>query len=192
MCSWCWGYRPTLNKLLAKLPADVTVEYVLGGLAPDNDEAMPAEMRDAIEGYWRKIQNLLGTEFNFAFWHQCQPRRDTYKACRAVIAARAEGMDLAMLDAIQRAYYLRAMNPSDIDTLVILAQELGLDAASFRARLLSEETDSQLQKEINLGRQWQIQGFPALVLQVDERRYALPVDYQDEEVTLKVLKGLHH
>ena len=41
MCSWCWGYRPTWLKLKAALPHYVQVEYLLGGLAPDNDEPMP-------------------------------------------------------------------------------------------------------------------------------------------------------
>lgn len=191
MCSWCWGYRPTFKKLLDKLPEEVTVEYVLGGLAPDTDEPMPAGMRETLQGYWRKIQRLLGTEFNFEFWQQCQPRRDTYKACRAVIAAGYEGLDLAMLEAVHQAYYLRAMNPSEIDTLVELAKQIGLDEDRFRSRLLSAETDRQLQQQIKLTRQWQVQGFPALFLQVNGHRYSLPLDYQDEEVTLQLLRELH-
>lgn len=190
MCSWCWGYRPTLNKLLAKLPAELNVEFILGGLAPDTAEPMPAAMRDTIEGYWRKIQGLLGTEFNFDFWRQCQPRRDTYKACRAIIAARPEGKQRGMLEAIQQAYYLRAMNPSEIDVLLQLAEEIGMNPDTFRVRLLCGATDQQLQKEITQVRQWQVQGFPSLVLECNERRYLLPVDYQDEEVTLKRLKEL--
>ena len=82
---------------------------------------MPAEMRQRISGHWRTIHEMLGTEFNFDFWAKCKPRRSTYPACRAVIAAEYQNMGAEMTNAIQHAYYLRAMNPSDLETLEMLA-----------------------------------------------------------------------
>ncbi len=98
MCSWCWGYRPVSDKLFSNLPAEIYLVRVLGGLAPDSNEAMPEELLRAIPGYWRKIEKLLGTEFNFDFWINCQPRRSTYPACRAVIAASNQGLEVEMID----------------------------------------------------------------------------------------------
>jgi putative protein-disulfide isomerase len=117
MCSWCWGYRPTAEILFANLPPNTSRENVLGGLASDSDEPMPVELRRTISGHWRKIQETLGAEFNFDFWTKCTPRRSTYPACRAVIAAANQQHESEMILAIQRAYYLRAMNPSDTDIL---------------------------------------------------------------------------
>jgi len=187
MCSWCWAYRPTWLRLKAKLPGELSVEYVLGGLAPDSDQPMPEEMRTAIKGYWLQIQKQLGTEFNFEFWKKCKPRRDTYKACRALIVAKNKRLESEMLEAIQRAYYLRAMNPSEIDTLAQLATEIGMDEAAFRRHLLTAETEQQLQKEISLARHWQVQGFPSLVLAVGDKKYRLPIDYKNEQTTLQQL-----
>ena len=87
MCSWCWGYRPTAELLFADLPKDIVRENVLGGLAPDSDEPMSDELLQRIPKHWRTIREMLGTEFNFDFWTECAPRRSTYPACRAVIAA---------------------------------------------------------------------------------------------------------
>ena len=89
MCSWCWGFRPTWLRLRAALPSNVKVINLLGGLAPDNDQLMPPDMQVRIRGHWEAIQDRLGTEFNFDFWVECSPRRDTYKACRAVKEASA-------------------------------------------------------------------------------------------------------
>ena len=74
MCSWCWGYRPTLQKLFSSLPEGVTRTNIVGGLAPDSDQPMPEAQRAAIAGYWRRIEDMLGAEFNHDFWTRCEPR----------------------------------------------------------------------------------------------------------------------
>ena len=92
---------------------------MLGGLAKDSDEPMPTQTRSYVIENWRRIeQTVPGTVFNYDFWQSCQPRRSTYPACRAVIAARQQGdpadkLDRAMAEAIQDAYYRRARNLSD-------------------------------------------------------------------------------
>ena len=95
----------------------------MGGLAPDIDRPMHQDLQDTIRGIWRTIQRTVpGTEFNFGFWESGHPRRSTYPACRAVIAARHQGnYEVAMIDGIQRAYYLHARNPSYDATLIALA-----------------------------------------------------------------------
>ncbi|HSG65339.1 MAG TPA: DsbA family protein, partial [Gammaproteobacteria bacterium] len=79
MCSWCYAFAPVWERIQAALPANVRVEYVLGGLAPDTDEPMPAPMRDHIQQTWNRIRAAVpGTVFNFDFWTRGTPRRATY------------------------------------------------------------------------------------------------------------------
>lgn len=92
MCSWCWGFSRTLNTLLEQLPADVEVRRVLGGLASDSDLPMPDSMQQTIKSNWTRIEDTIpDVKFNFDFWEKTIPRRSTYAACRAVIAARLQG-----------------------------------------------------------------------------------------------------
>ncbi|MCW8882871.1 MAG: DsbA family protein, partial [Sedimenticola sp.] len=136
------------EQIVSALPANVTLTTLLGGLAADSDEPMPEAMSSFLQATWLKImERVPGTEFNFDFWTQCRPRRATYPACRAVIAARQQGIkyESAMIKAIQQAYYLRAMNPSDDVTLVKLANELGLDARQFSDALNALGTQRELE-----------------------------------------------
>lgn len=190
MCSWCWGYRPTSELLFSNLPENVTLENVLGGLAPDSDEPMSSELRSAIRGHWLRIHEMLGTEFNFDFWKDCEPRRSTYPACRAVIAATNQHSEADMILAMQRAYYVRAMNPSDTDTLERLARELELDVALFQIDLRSAETETALQRQVVFARNSPIHGFPALVLRDGNRLNPVHLDYKSHEATLHHLRVL--
>lgn len=187
MCSWCWAYRPTLELLRQQLPAGVHWQNLLGGLAADSDEPMPGPTRLMVQAHWRRIQSELGTEFNFDFWSQCQPRRSTYIACRAVLAAAEQGREEAMILSIQKAYYLRAMNPSNADVLVKLAGELAMDSGQFASALHSEETEIELQNQVRQSRAWPIAGFPSLVLVKDKAARALPLDYRDAQCTLDAI-----
>jgi putative protein-disulfide isomerase len=189
MCSWCWAYRPTLEKLRRQIPEDVTWQNLLGGLAPDNPEPMPPETRQMIQGHWRRIQQELGTEFNFDFWELCEPRRSTYIACRAVLAAGGQGKEEEMILAIQEAYYLRAMNPSEEQVLLNLAAALGLDARRFSRDLNSDATDRELQVQIMQSRAWPVSGFPSLLLQTAGSVHTLPLDYRDAGITLDAVNS---
>jgi len=187
MCSWCWGYRPAWEKLRANLPTGVMIRNMLGGLAPDTADSMPAELQAQIQGHWRRIRQMLGTEFNFDFWTLCKPRRSTYPACRAVLAAIRQDREEDMILEIQRAYYLRAMNPSDDQTLMQLAGELGLDTDLFTADLNAAGTHEELMSQVHKARQWRVPGFPSLVLEAGDSHRHIPIDYRDHRVTLEAI-----
>lgn len=167
MCSWCWGFEATRSRLFAALDGRVLVERLVGGLAPDSDQPMPEDMRQGLQQTWRRIQeNIPGTRFNFDFWTQCAPRRSTYPANRAVLAARMQGLDFdpQMTQRIQQAYYLEARNPSDDATLIELAAEIQLDVERFSADLTNPKTQQALLAEIDRSRMLGIDSFPSLAL----------------------------
>lgn len=193
MCSWCWGFRSTWDRLqhllLERLGDSVDIQFVVGGLAPDTDEPMPAAQQEQISSIWTRIHQQLGTEFNFDFWSKNTPRRSTYMSCRAVIAAGFQGgndqeriqLSRNMVDAIQRAYYLRALNPSDTSVLVQLAIEQGLDEQRFMDDLASRKLQLEFRSQLQLARRLPIQGFPSLVLQWHDQDISTGDDKGDEQ-----------
>ena len=193
MCSWCWSFDPVRRELLDGLPENVTVRRLLGGLAPDTDQPMPDAMRTTLQATWRRIQQSIpGTEFNFGFWSDCRPRRSTWPACRAVIAARSQaaGFDEVMTRAVQKAYYLQARNPSDDTTLVELAVEIGLQEQVFSEALTAEATQQILLDEMAEARRLQVDSFPGLALQVDDSVWRIPVDYLNSQPMLDLIRQL--
>jgi putative protein-disulfide isomerase len=191
MCSWCWAFKPVLLELKNRLPSDIELIRLLGGLAPDSNEPMPENTKQYVIDNWRKIQQQLPkTKFNYDFWTYCQPRRSTYPACRAVIAARQQGTeyDEAMTDAIQQAYYLQARNPSDNETLIALADEIGLDKNQFSADLISENTQQQLSEELTTAQNLQLNSFPGFLLISNQQKYHINPDYTQADAILEKIQ----
>ncbi len=200
MCSWCWGFQPqwqALKTALTQHDAVLEIKNVVGGLAKDSLEPMPLSMQQAIQGYWREIQSQLHTEFNFDFWSLNTPRRSTFDSCRATIAITFQCVEVAdqriaqetMIDAIQRAYYLRAMNPSNLDILSQLAQEIGFDRHRFEADMQSEKLRLEFDRQLMLARSLPIDGFPSLVLETQGRQHKIPRDYHSHLPMLSAIES---
>ena len=191
MCSWCWGFAGVAKQLFNSLPATVTIHRRLGGLAADDERPMSTDMQQHIQQNWRRIEDKIpAVKFNFDFWQKCQPRRSTYPACRAVIAARLQGDDYdeAMTTRIQQAYYEEAKNPSDINTLVKLASDLGLDQHRFRRDLSATRTQQTLMDEIQFSRELHADSFPSLVFMAGDSVWPVAIDYLDASPMLELIK----
>jgi putative protein-disulfide isomerase len=197
MCSWCWAFQPVWGRLVERLPGTVAIVRVLGGLAPDTSQPMPEELRRKIQQIWRTIEiEVPGIRFNFDFWKNCTPRRATYAACRAVIAAvrQAPDLEVKMIRSIQKAYYCDARNPSDDSVLIDLAVSLKLDRERFTEDLGSPETLGELNRQVAFARRLGVRGFPSLVLENHEPGYKLlEIDYHNADVMLdQVLRGVEN
>ena len=184
MCSWCWGFHPVLQKVKDAVPEALSPIYVMGGLARDTDEPMPDEVRAHIQRAWREVTARTGARFNWDFWDMCNPRRCTYPSCRAFYAAQNQGEGIAMYEAIQHAYYLEARNPSDVEVLVVLAGEIGLNTDRFARDLASAEIEQQLQDGFNLRRSMNANQFPSLVVRDGASVIFVARGYADSETVL--------
>jgi putative protein-disulfide isomerase len=186
MCSWCWGFRATLE-LVYEAVGDMPVQYVMGGLAKDSDEPMPADTVAYVQDQWRKVTALTGATFNWDFWEKGAPRRSTYPSCRAVIAASRQGKMREMFEVIQRAYYRDARNPADLPVLSQLAQEIGLDRATFDADIIADSVEVDLQDGFNLRRSLHANSFPSLILMQNDSPVWLTKGYTAADSVLSKL-----
>ena len=200
MCSWCWGFAPVVEEVRQKLAPEVVWRPVMGGLARDSDEPMPPEMRQYIRHHWQSVAERTGAVFNWEFWSRCQPRRSTYPACRAVLAAGAQSesddgqrraSESRMFEAIQRAYYTEARNPSLVETPIELAGEIGLDGQAFASDLQAAETESRLQADFDLRRRLQATAFPSLILEHGSTCSWVARGYTERPTVLSRLSELH-
>ena len=188
MCSWCWAFKPTWEKVKSKLLGQMEIIYLLGGLAPDSNQPMPTETLEYVKGNWKRIQEMIpDTRFNYDFWTFCEPKRSTYPACRAVICAKQQHPDFEnlMIYGIQKSYYLEAQNPSNEDVLIDIAKKLGLDIDKFKIDLKSSQVNEILLNEIKLARSIDINSMPSLVLQINGTLKGIDIDYLDANYIVK-------
>ncbi len=191
MCSWCFGFRPVWQEITEWCHGKLKIEYLMGGLAPDSDDIMPQSMQDDIQSYWRKIESYIpGTKFNYDFWTKNDPRRSTYRSCRAVICARVQepSKQFEMIRLIQNVYYQHAQNPSDREPLIECAKQCDLDIERFKKDLDASYTKDLLRLEMLQCHQLGLDSFPSLLLEKEGEFISIALDYNKAENIIKQIK----
>ena len=193
MCSWCYAFRSNLTALHKHLPSSIHIDYLLGGLAPDTTQPMSIELQKTIQQTWLQIENTLpSVQFNYDFWKLNTPFRSTYPACRAILAAKKQGsnFEIKMLNAIQKAYYQQAKNPSLQTTLQECATKIGLDPVNFIEDLTSTKIEDELQGEIKLTRNMGVSSYPSLCLLHNEQQFLITVDYLNYQAMINEVNNI--
>lgn len=190
MCSWCYAFAPTFEKVKEKLDSNIKILYVPGGLAPHTKEPMSKDMQKKIESIWYDIEEVVGTKFNHDFWTNCIPKRSTYLACQATLAAKKQNKEEEMIEAIQNAYYQRAMNPSEEEAILQIAKEIGLDIQKFENSLTSEETIINFNEKMNLRRKLNLNSFPSLAIKYKKEIYPINIKFNEPDAILEQIRNL--
>ena len=164
MCSWCHGFSPELDKLLALYP-NLEMKLVMGGLRPYNTEKA-IDMADFLKAHWVEINQRTKQPFTFNILNDKNFVYDTEPASRAIIVARTMNPEIeyAFFKAVQMAFYRDNKNTNLIDTYLPIAAQFGLELNAFERFFSSEEIKTRTKADFHLSQQFGIKGFPSLIL----------------------------
>jgi len=177
MCSWCYGFGPELDGLLAATP-EAQMDIVVGGLRAYTNEVMDEAKKLSILGHWKHVADASGLPFSDTGMARPGFIYDTEPACRAVVATRTLAEDLppraklAIFRAIQHAFYAEGKDVTKADVLAeacVSALNLACgagsyDMESFLETLSAYPTSAETRADFEQTQRWGIRGFPALLL----------------------------
>ena len=141
-----------------------------------------------VQNAWQAVESQTGAPFDHRFWEVCEPKRSTWPACRAVLAAGDRGRE--MFTAIQLAYYTEARDPSDRATLVDIGEELGFDRMDFHNAIDAPETHASLQADFALREELGVSGFPSLAVERNGDKSAVVRGWSTSEDVRMILDRL--
>ncbi|WP_213942147.1 DsbA family protein [Pseudomonas sp. dw_612] len=176
VCPWCALGATALEQAIENVAGEISVEltYKPFELNPD----MPAVGEKAVEHLMRKygrtaedvaagkaMQIARGGALGFTFDLEKRSHfYNTFDAHRLLTWALREGRQVALKKALLRAYFTDGQNPSDRETLVRLATEVGLDGAAAREVLASGAFGTEVRDLEEFYRERGINSVPAMVL----------------------------
>ncbi len=165
MCSWCWGFAPTIAAIRDRYGDQLPVSVILGGLRPGTIEPMTPKLSETIRDHWRHVAEASGQPFDFAFFDRKGFIYDTEPSARAVVAMRSHSPEraLSFMNRIQRAFYAENRDITDIEVLAELALQFGLTRAEFLADMASDTIRNETLSDFMVAQRTGVTGFPTLI-----------------------------
>ena len=175
-CPWCAIGLRALELAAARLEGDVQLDLhfqpfelnpQMGPEGQDIGEHLQqkygasAEQREAT----RAAIAARGAELGFIFTPGARGRiYNTFDAHRLLHWAELQGRQLALKNALFKAYFTDGEDPSDHELLVRVAREAGLDEAEARALLASDRYAAEVREREQFYLQQGIHSVPAVVV----------------------------
>jgi predicted DsbA family dithiol-disulfide isomerase len=130
-CPASWAAEPLLRRLVVEFGADLSITYVMGGLAREYEAPYESRVTE-----WLEHADRSGMPFDPRLWTE-GPIRSTYPACMAVKAAAEQGAGAAgrYLRALREGLMCHRRKLDTKEALVEEARGAGLDVGRFRIDL---------------------------------------------------------
>jgi putative protein-disulfide isomerase len=164
MCSWCWGFAPTLEQLERRY--GLPLQVVMGGLRTGpRAEVMDADARSQLAAYWQGVAERTGQPFTPASLQRAGWRYDTEPSCRAVVALRelAASDTLRWVARLHRAFYVEGVDVTDPSVFPTLLDGFDVDPDRFAALLADEATARRTREDFREAQRYGATGFPTLL-----------------------------
>ena len=193
MCSWCWGFSPTIEAIDAAFGERLPIRLIMGGLRPGTTEPMSEEAKARSREHWGQVHEASGQPFDKGGFDREGFVYDTDPAARAVVLARRQGMEvgLAYLRAVQRAFYARNLDVTSPEVLADLAGEAALDREAFITDFAADDLKQETWRDYALSQRAGVTGFPTLIVgpRSDGAYEAVTRGFQGSERILPALQG---
>ncbi|HDS1759083.1 DsbA family protein [Pseudomonas sp. M5] len=180
MCSWCWGFAPVAQALIAQArEAGVATRVVPGGLRR-GASPLDASTRKYILEHWQAVAEATGQPFAFEGAMPDGFVYDTEPACRALVAARELDAERVwpLLALIQRGFYQQGLDVTTAPQLVELAEQAGFDRTTFADALLRADVRAATAADFSWVQDLGIAGFPTLLAERNGQLALLTNGYQ--------------
>lgn len=202
VCVWCWASEPVLRALETHFDDEIEFRFLMGGLVEDiNDFADPANgigpgaagANAQVAAHWLQTapQHGMPVEVKgFALFSDQYP--STYPQNIAYKAAQLAAPQLAnrYLRCLRRATIAQGQVTSRPDVLAALAQEAGIAAPDFAARLADGSAKRAFMTDLGYAQALGVQVFPTYAVKTAQAREMILRGFYDFDGFCKAIAKL--
>lgn len=182
VCPFCYIGKRHLEEAIqeAGLAGKVDVIYKAYELDPNapaiSEKSMETVLVEkynvSVEEANRMTDNIAeqAKAVNLAYDFDKMTRANTFQAHRLAKLAEEEGLGEEMTERLLSAYFIEGKKIGAFETLIALAEEVGLSTEGVEKMLHSEEFNDAVKKDVEEAGQIGVQGVPFFVI---DRKYAL-------------------
>jgi len=183
MCSWCYGFSPTIQTLYNNTKDKVKWSLVVGGLRVGDEHVVDDARIQFLREHWVEIGERSGQKFSLDILENTGWIYNTEWACRAVVVMRKLAPDqvFAYFAAVQENFYANNLDPSKPETYADEAVNFGVDRDEFLKAYEAADTKEETAGDFLWSQQIGVTGFPSVLVKEGDKLGALTLGYQPLE-----------
>jgi len=180
-CGWCYGFSPVIKKAATDYKDHFNFEVLSGGMIISDNPKPIAVTAGYIQKAYKTVEEYTGIEFGSDYlWHINNPGKsdwfpDSLKPAIAMCVFKEYFPEeqVAFAADLQYALHFEGRDLCDDEAYRHLLKKYGINETDFYSKLKSEAYKEKAQYEFSLVKQLQVTGFPAVLLQVNDRKFYL-------------------
>ncbi|WP_394199976.1 DsbA family oxidoreductase [Litoreibacter albidus] len=173
VCCWCFNISSRMRDLAGEFDLDTRHRtFVLQASRAEMASrwGTPEDARDTILGHWAVCRQasdqpeLVNIDAMRAARFDYPHGMLAALGCKAAERMGGHAAHWDMFDGLQRAHLSDARNVADRETILTVAQDLGLDTAAFVSALNDPMTAQAVEADWQLARRLQVRSVPTLIV----------------------------
>jgi putative protein-disulfide isomerase len=192
-CDWCYGFSEVIKKLSSEYKGKLEFEVISGGMIITENPVSISATAKYIESIYPKIEETTGIKFGEDYlWHIKHPEiSDWFPSSEKPAIALCVFKDyfpdkqVSFATDLQYALHFEGRDLTDDEAYRLLLDKYNIPAEEFFEKLTEEEYKEQAYDEFAFCKQLNVTGFPAVFMQLSERRYYFIAEGYTEYEILK-------
>jgi len=182
LCGWCYGFSPVMQQLKENYKDDMEFTVLSGGMIGGERVGPIGEVAGYISEAYKTVEERTGVKFGEDFLELLQEGKAIFNSVPPSVAltvfkAQKPQEALEFAGRLQRAIYHEGIEPENVAAYGKMAEEFGLNAEEFVAAMQSEEFKQATLQEFQQVAQWEIKGFPSVIMATQEKLYLIAQGY---------------
>ena len=180
-CGWCYGFSPVLKKIAETFKDSLDIEVLSGGMII-GEQVMPIDkIAPYIKSAYKRVEELSGVKFGEDYlWHINNPEQSDWQMnsekpaiALCIFKEYYPQRQVDFASDLQFALNYEGRDLDDNEAYRHLLEKYSIQPEVFYEKLQSDEYKEQAYYEFALCKQLEVNGFPALLLQLNDSKFYL-------------------
>ena len=180
-CGWCYGFSPVVKKISETFKDTLDIEVLSGGMII-GEQVMPIDkIAPYIKSAYKRVEELSGVKFGEDYlWHINNPEQSDWQMnsekpaiALCIFKEYYPQRQVEFASDLQFALNYEGRDLDDNEAYRHLLEKYSIQPEVFYEKLQSDEYKEQAYYEFALCKQLEVNGFPALLLQLNDSKFYL-------------------
>ncbi|MBK6266861.1 DsbA family protein [Marivirga sp. S37H4] len=192
LCGWCFGFSPIIKALEQKYAPEISFEAISGGMILGERIKPLREMHAYLRDAMPRLEKMTGVKFGEDYMKvfekgDIELNSETPCMAMTVYKSISSGSSIEFASALQNELYVYGKDLNIPENYKGLVEKFNLDWDVFSKKMKSDTYKKKTYEEFEFAQRMGINGFPSVVLQIEDQGYLIARGYRAESEMKKVI-----